>query len=436
MKTTGKPPTPTKSEDATSTTEETYSPGAASTPHEQGNEDSPISIPGSQPGDVKPGHAADHNLASDHEKEQVEAGISGDFTIDLNLDRRKRRKLRPSTESQGLAHGQEKDWLHRLREDAVARRVPPPTPTSAAVLPPSSSPKSRKTVSKLVASPRKSPRRTGNKTTTGSSSKESITNEAAIRASEPLTTLPTKKTTPQKKLLKLNANGKLLSSPTTVNRVTKSKGKKEGEKHDNQQKTNRIVLKYGNDQEGRVRIGMKIDEVMSTTSASRKARLTLNNAPPKATHPFFLGKHTQTVEPTARAGSTDTLGKDEVSAVEDNPSSLRTTVPWKDIVFTSRKPTFTKTADTTGAPWPPIEMQHLGAEVKERPPSHTLKLRGAASSKSKERRTQIKTEEDVMHCKSTTILHLDLCLNFTQASQTFFNPKRNRQRIAFVYLNA
>jgi hypothetical protein len=201
------------------------------------------------------------------------------------------------------------------------------------------------------------------------------------------------------------------------------------------QRANRIVLKYGTDQEGRVRIGMKINEVISKTSLSRRAHLAQKDAVPKSTHPFFLGKHAQAVESTARSGLSDTLREDQVSAVEDNPSSLRTTVAWKDIAFTSQKPTFTKTADATGAPWPPIGMQHLGTKITESPPSHTLKLRGAASSKSKEQSIRITTEEDVMQCKSEIIMCLNHCLNFPQASQTFFNRKRNYQRIVFVYLN-
>jgi len=237
-----------------------------------------------------------------------------------------------------------------------------------------------------------------------------MTNEAAISASEPPMTSPTK-TTPQEKLLKLNANGKLLSSPSIVSPVMKSRGKKGDEKHDDLQRPSRIALKYGTDQEGRVRIGMKINELMSRTSSAQKARLTLNDVPSKATHPFFLGKHAQTLEPTACARLSDALGKDHVSEVENQPSSLRTAVAWKDIVFASQKPTFMKTADTTGAPWPPIEIQHLGAEVKESPRSHILRLRGSASSKSKEQHTQITTEEDIVHCKSDMIIHLIHCLN-------------------------
>jgi hypothetical protein len=107
----------------------------------------------------------------------------------------------------------------------------------------------------------------------------------------------------------------------------------------------------------------------------------------------------------------DALGKDHVSAVENQPSSLRTAVPWKDIVFASQKPTFMRTADAAGAPWPPIEMQHLGAEVKESPRSYIPRLCGAASSKSKEQHTQITAEEDVVHCKPNMIIHLIHFLN-------------------------
>jgi hypothetical protein len=133
---------------------------------------------------------------------------------------------------------------------------------------------------------------------------------------------------------------------------------------------------------------------------SQQARLQQNDAPPKATHPFFLGKLGQKLESDVGNGPIDTSNKDQGLAGEDKPSPLYTTVAWKDIVFTSQKPTFTKTLEAIGAPWPPNEIQHLGAEVNEALPSRPLKLRGAATSKSKEQRTQIMTEENFMHSKS------------------------------------
>jgi hypothetical protein len=144
---------------------------------------------------------------------------------------------------------------------------------------------------------------------------------------------------------------------------------------------------------------MEIDEVLSKPSISQKVRLSRNDAAPKMTHPFFLNKHVQKLQSAAPAGSSDTSSIDQVSGQDDKSTTLHATVAWKDIVIASPKPTFTKTVDAIDAPWPPIGIQHLGAEAKEARPSHPLKLRGAATFKYKEQRTQITTEEDVMQSK-------------------------------------
>jgi hypothetical protein len=229
---------------------------------------------------------------------------------------------------------------------------------------------------------------------------------------------PTTKATPKKKLLKLNANGKLLSSPASVSPVSKSKGRRREEKHNELLKTNRIILKYGSDQEGRSRVGMEIDEVLRKPSMSQHARLRRNDIPPKGTHPFFLSKQAQKLEPGARAGSSDASSRDQLSVADDKRSPPRTTVAWKDIVFSSQRPTFTKSVGAIGAPWPPIEIQHLGAE--ETPPSHPLKLCGAATSKSKEQRTQITAEEDMLCSKSDLLQPFIHSLILFQNFQAFF----------------
>jgi hypothetical protein len=318
-----------------------------------------------------------------------------------------------------------KDWLHQLEEAAVEGPEPAPTPTSVTVLLSSDSPKTRNSVSKQAASPWRTARRTRTNTAAESSSTESTTDRAPSPASAHPIPSPTMKATPKKKLLKLNANGKLLSSPAGANPVSKSKGRSADERHGERPKTNRIILKYGSDQEVRSRIGMEIDEVLSKPSMSQKVRLSRNDAPPKATHPFFLGKHAQKLQSGPHATSSDTSSIDQVSGPEDKPSPLHATVAWKDVVFTAQRPTFTKTVDASDAPWPPIGMQHLGAEAKEARPSHPLQLRGATTSKSKEQPTRITNEEDFMQSKSNVFQPLKRSLIFFQTFQAFFDWRRN-----------
>jgi hypothetical protein len=316
------------------------------------------------------------------------------------LDRRKRRKLVPPIESQDLSRGNGKDWLGQLEEAGLSGSKPASefAPTAHRRL--SVSPKTKAASSKGLASPRRSPRETRQKTTLEQNANNSARSGAAGPDSAVSVAAAPAKVTPKKKLLKLNRNGKLLSSPPLVSPKSKSKGRRGEEKNDKETKSYRFVLKYGRDEEERLRIGLKIDEVLKNSGISQLARLPPNNAQPKATHPFFLGKIAQKLESNASGGPDDSSSKGQMSEAEDKPTPLQRTVAWKDIVFKSQKPTFTKTLDAIGAPWPPNEIKHVGVAMRNHHPSHPLRLRGAVASKSKEQYTEIRCDEDVMHSKS------------------------------------
>jgi hypothetical protein len=262
------------------------------------------------------------------------------------------------------------------------------------------SPKTKAASSKDLASPRRSPRETRQKTILEQDAKKSARSGVASPDIAVSVAAAPAKVTPKKKLLKLNRNGKLLSSPPLVSPKSKSKGRRGGEKNDKETKSYRIVLKYGRDEEERSRIGFKIDEVLKTPGISQRACLPPNGAQPKATHPFFLGKIAQKFESNTNGGPDDSSSKGQMSEAEDKPTLLHRTVAWKDIIFKSQKPTFTKTPDAIGAPWPPNEIKHVGVAVRNHHPSHLLRLRGAAASKSKEQYAEIKCDEDVMYSKS------------------------------------
>lgn len=430
MKTNSKQRAPTKSEDATSTTEETYSPGADSAPYDQGNEDSPISIPASQSSDVKPENAPHGYRVSGNEKEKNDTDVAGDFVADLNLDRRKRRKIRPSIESQGLAQGDGNGWLHQLPGAPTNGPEQATLATFTAVLRPSVSPKAKTSMFEKLVSPSKSPRRDGKDGTRERQPNQFTTYEAVSPPSVPPTTSTistTMSATPKKKLLRLSANGKLLSSPTTVSPVSKRKGRRGHEKHGALLKAKKIVLKYGSDPEGRLRIGNKINELLSKQSTSKQAPFPQDDGPPRATHPFFLGKYTERLDASAHTGGSEVSSRDQVSEAEDKPRPAGSTVAWKDIVFTSHKAIPTPVLDATGAPWPPMELQHLGAEVTRTPPS-SLKLRSRPMSKSKEQRTQITPEEDVIHSKSDILVHW----NVSSSSSRLFQIAPLGSKIAHI----
>jgi hypothetical protein len=405
-------PTSTKSDDATSTTEETQSPGADSELLDNGNGDSPISIPASHLGDPNHPESADDDELPENPQDERDTGTSTDFTVDLNLDRRKRRKLAAPVESEDLLPGSGKHWLAQLDEAALSGSEPASEFASATRERLSISPKAKAASSTYLVSPRRSPRETRQKTT----SEQDANNPARSGAVSPDSAVsvipPCAKVTPKKRVLKLNRNGKLLSSPPPVSPRSKSKGRKREEKIHKETKSYRVVLKYGRHGEDRSRIGFRIDEVLNKPGISPPARLPPNDAQPKATHPFFLGKVAPKLESNTSGGLDDSSSKGQTSEAEDKPIPFHRTVAWKDIIFKSRKPTFTKTLDAVGAPWPPNEIKHVGAAVRHYhhhhhhhppppPPSnHPLRLREATASKSKEQYTEVKRNEDVIHSKS------------------------------------
>jgi hypothetical protein len=366
---------------------------------------------------------------------EIDTGTSADFTVDLNSDRRKRQKLVPPIESQNLLQGSGKRWLGQLEETALSGSEPASelAPTTYVRLP--ISPKTKAASSKYLVSPRRSPRETREKTTP----EQNANNSARSGAASPDITVsvaqPLAKVTPKKKVIKLNRNGKLLSSPPRVSPRSKSKGRKGEEKNNKETKSYRVVLKYGRHEEERSRIGFKIDEVLKKPGISQPACLPPNDAQPKATHPFFLGKIAQKLEPNASGGPDDSSSKGQMSEAEDKPTPLHRTVAWKDIVFKSQKPTFMKTLDAIGAPWPPNEINHVGVAVRNHHPSHPLRLRGAAASKSKEQYTEIKRDEDVMHSKSRCAWATRKYLTVFQTSQSHFGSRVNCPFVTSAFPN-
>ena len=322
-----------------------------------------------------------------------------DLGVDLNVDRRKRRKLASSTESQGVTQGKETDWLHQLEEAAVDELEPASEVTSAAGVAPTTSSKTKEPSSQPPTTPRRTPRKTRPKTSPEQNSKTSRTSGAASPGNAALATSFTAKLTPKKKVLKLNRNGKLLNSPSLASPQSRGNSGTEEDKREVPPKSRRIVFIYGLNEEGRSRIGIKIDKILKRSSIPHLAQLPRNEAPLKPTHPFFLGKLAQNLQPNTDGGPDGRSTKDQMSELEDNPSPVRKLVAWKDIVFQAQKPTFTKTQDAVGACWPAKEIQHLGAAVRDVLPDPLLRLRGATASKSKDVRVDIKSNEDFMHSK-------------------------------------
>ncbi|KAF1957759.1 P-loop containing nucleoside triphosphate hydrolase protein [Byssothecium circinans] len=122
-----------------------------------------------------------------------------------------------------------------------------------------------------------------------------------------------KKTTPKKKVLKVNKNGKLLSSPPAKPEPKPATPKKRRMRKTSKTKapSTATVIKYGHDAASRKAIGEKIDVLLndkkiarrSTTPKKQALPLPKPSGPPKSTHPFFLGKVEKRKDDHASAAS-------------------------------------------------------------------------------------------------------------------------------------
>ena len=428
-------PTPPKSEDVTSSTEDTHSPSADSRFYDDPAVDSPTSLSVSQLGDQSSQKAADDYEISKNEQDQIDTGPSSDLAPDLNVDRRKRRKLSSSNEAQARTQMRDPDWLHQL-VDAAAGDGTEPAPEVAApigeTLP--ASPKTKKHLLEPPVTPRRTPRKVILKTKLEQKLKSSRIRGAESPDIAASLTIPVAKGTPKKKVIKLSRNGKLLSSPTMLSPQSRSTGEIGKDKHEGLQKSQRVVLRYGTDEEGRSRIGIRIDQVLNNSGMSRSTNAPGNDAASKPTHPFFLGKLARSLQPSAGDGAGGSSNQDQISGSEDKPSPIKI-VAWKDIIFKSHKPTCTKTQDAIGAPWPSRGIQHLGATPRDIVPDYPLRLRDTTASKSKEQREDIKSDEDVIRSKFCPTFAEYKSLTFVQTSQTLFRSRPDHPPLTIAFLN-
>ena len=427
-------PTPPKSEDVTSSTEDTHSPSADSRFYDDSTVDSPTSLSVSQLGDQSSQKAADDSEISKNEQDQIDTGPGTDLALDLNMDRRKRRKLSSSTEAQARTQMREPDWLHQLVDAAGAGSEAAPEMAAPAGETLPASPKTKKHLSEPPVTPRRTPRKVSPKTKPEQKLKTSRIRGAESSGKAASLTVPVAKGTPEKKVIKLNRNGKLLSSPPPASPQSRTNGETGECMHEGLPKSQRVVLKYGTDEEGRSRIGIRIDQVLSQSTMSPSTNVPGNDAASKPTHPFFLGKLARNLQPNAGDGQGSRSNQDQMSGSEDKPSPIKV-VAWKDIIFKSQKPIYMKTQDAIGAPWPSKEIRHLGAAPRDNEPAYRFWLRDATASKSKEQSLDVKSDEDVMQSKFCPTFAVCESLTLVQTSQTLFRSRPDLPPLIIAFLN-
>ncbi|KAJ9319134.1 hypothetical protein DTO271D3_722 [Paecilomyces variotii] len=182
---------------------------------------------------------------------------------------------------------------------------------------------------------------------------------------EPSTTTTSLPTTPPKKTLKLNANGKLLSSPPADNTDVKGQKKGAGKRKSmpknkkKGQESKVVVMKYSAAKSSKEVVGNLINTILTgdhrhVTSHHVNAP-TSKEKPQKPTHPFFLSRSVRKTEqspgPTSTQQSSRT-GSPSVSA-DRQPERAQKLFP-----LSSKSP-FIKVPDPVESLWPPQHFAHV-----------------------------------------------------------------------------
>lgn len=207
---------------------------------------------------------------------------------------------------------------------------------------------------------------------------------------------------PPRKILKLNTNGKLLSSPPTSSEGIANKASNKRKTKIKGNDTKRLVIiKYEKDSS----IGKTINNIINgrerystskSVAAQNPVKTTKNEIkPPKATHPFFLmkkpaGKATEETTPAVTNAATQ-HGSTKNEA-ELQPSA-------KGSSFS--RSLFTKIPDLVPPIWPPKDLVHVRGELLDhyRSSEHTK----FTQKKSKQRMVNIDESENILTCESQRI---------------------------------
>lgn len=210
----------------------------------------------------------------------------------------------------------------------------------------------------------------------------------------------------RKKSMRLTAKGTLLSSPSS-SQESRQKHKAVTPKGPVRKNPSNLTLKNGKFiQTLTVRlkyqdavIGKRIDEILAADQVLNSAKTTSDTGrvvetTGKTTHPFFLGK----VSARPQAPATD---ESDTKAQESHDEGKKA-VPWKDIVFKTRKPTFSKALQKPA--WPPHAYQHVGRlTLDKREYEHYTARKD--KKKAKQIANEVGQSENILARYTNTLLH-------------------------------
>ncbi len=227
--------------------------------------------------------------------------------------------------------------------------------------------------------------------------------------------------TPKKKVLKLNSNGKLLSSPPVVPTVatvaematgtspkalakrSKARSPKTGPRT--------LIAKIGYGRQGsgqRSKVGSTISQVLGSEqkvhTSEKPSTPKKNRTPRKATHPFFSENPkpvTSVAEQSDRQEVKDLNPEVSVSVspakVASKPRTPRRKPACRDITFSSKQST-NQRVEACPIPWPRADTQRVDGLLRSSDPHFSPKSSRFQTYKSKGRAaTRISADEDVLH---------------------------------------
>ncbi|KAL4742433.1 hypothetical protein BDV11DRAFT_202733 [Aspergillus similis] len=224
----------------------------------------------------------------------------------------------------------------------------------------------------------------------------------------------------KQKVIKLNANGKLLSSPI-ANRfadMSKKKGTKRGKpapQHPDNLERKLVVIKYIEKNRSSQNIGRQIDEILS----GRRKYIISNHAtrqtttvpaaptakqPAKATHPFFLKKAAQKAElSSSHVPCQDSVSSPSGDRLATKSESAQSRTPSKPSPF---RHAFNKVPEPMHPLWPPSGLIHVRNLNNELDLNDDCQASVTDHRKSKAPAVQVNDEENMLSFlgKSSDIL--------------------------------
>ena len=255
---------------------------------------------------------------------------------------------------------------------------------------------------------------------------------------------------PPSKVMKVHSDGTLrLATVDAVNGSAKRRGRRKNPvKEEGVPLRCVVVMHYGANEESRMAIGRRVDEILQRNGSTPNVRSTTPLKPPRTTHPFFTGKLSQTAGQRLELISKSEEHDSQVSLGKQNCGPRQSRV-------TSKPPGISETAVSTAAPnlpsfgadfakttrfpgardpiWPPSDMLHIGQCSHEltgcgRPPTGTATF--VRGRKLKNVQTHVSPEEDILNGLASSVRRYSISDDLRDlTSRNTRNFRRPRRQI-------